>query len=146
MVQLCNKYTFDDKIEITNDLHLLFSKMCNHDNSNLVYIDSRYLKLIVKYNIDVNIIQDYISSIIENVLLTNEKYNLHINLKSLSVTDFNKYNSLLHSMILMFRSKFVNKITKCYLYNTSYIFKLIHSFFKKFVSKEEQNDIIFVKE
>ena len=66
MVELCNKYTFDDKIEITNDLHLLFSKMCNHDNSNLVYIDSRYLKLIVKYNIDVNIIQDYISSIIEN--------------------------------------------------------------------------------
>ena len=49
-------------------------------------------------------------------------------------------------MTNVFRIKYASRIEKCYLYNTSVIFKIIHSFFKRIMSKDELKCIVFVKD
>lgn len=136
---------FDSKVDKSLDLHGVFRKVCNYHDNN-IHIDSRYCKLLIKHNIDLKLIQDYICNIVEKVLLTHSKYEIHANLESLSIFDFDKYKTFIHDMTNVFRMKFTNCLEKCYLYNTSIIFKLIHGFFKRVMSKEDLECIIFVKE
>lgn len=137
---------FDSNVDKTLDFHGLFHKMCNIYNANNIQIDCRYGKLLLKHNIDLKLIQDYIYNIIEKVLLTHPNYVMHANLESLSIFDFDKYQTFIYEMTNVFRIKYASRIEKCYLYNTSVIFKLIHSFFKRIMSKDELKCIVFVKE
>ena len=137
---------FDSKVDKTLNLHSLFHKMCNIYNDNNIHIDSRYCKLLLKHKIDLKLIQDYICNVVEKILLTHSKYEIHANLESLSIFDFDKYQTFIYEMTIVFRLKFANHLEKCYLYNTSILFKLIHSFFKRVMSKEDLECIIFVNE
>lgn len=136
---------FDSKVDKTLDLHGLFYKFCNYHEHN-IHVDSRYFKLLIKHKIDIQLLQDYICNIVEKVLLTHSKYEIHANSESLSIFDFEKYKTFIHEMTNAFRAKFTNRLDKCYLYNTSILFKLMHGFFKRVMSKEDLDCIIFVKE
>ena len=137
---------FDSKVDKTLDLHGVFHKMCNIYNGNNIHIDCRYTKLLLKHNIDLKLMQDYICNTIEKVLLTHANYEIHANLESVSIFDFDKYQTFMYEMTKVFRVKYSSRIEKCYLYNTSVIFKLVHSFLKRIMSKDELKCIIFVKE
>jgi len=136
---------FDYNLDKTLDLHGVFHKLCNYRDNN-IYIDSRYFKLLIKHKIDIRLIQDYICNVVEKVLLSHSKYEIHANSESLSIFDFEKYKTFIHDMTNAFRIKFTNRLEKCYLYNTSILFKLMHSFFKRVMSKEDLECIVFVKE
>ena len=136
---------FDSKVDKTLDLHGLFHKLCNY-RDNYIHVDSRYFKLLIKHKIDIQLLQDYICNIVEKVLLTHSKYEIHANAETLSIFDFEKYKTFILEMTNTFRGKFTNRLEKCYLYNTSFLFKLMHSFFKRVMSKEDLECIIFVKE
>jgi hypothetical protein len=136
---------FDSKVDKTLDLHGLFHKLCNYCDNN-IHVDSRYFKLLIKHKIDIQLLQDYICNIVEKVLLTHSKYEIHANAETLSIFDFEKYKTFILEMTNTFRGKFTNRLEKCYLYNTSFLFKLMHSFFKRVMSKEDLECIIFVKE
>ena len=136
---------FDSNVDKTLDLHGLFHKVCNY-RDNTIDIDSRYFKLLIKHKIDIQLIQDYICNVVEKVLLTHSKYEIHANAESLSIFDFEKYKIFIHEMTNAFRAKFTNRLEKCYLYNTSILFKLMHGFFKRVMSKEDLDCIVFVKE
>jgi hypothetical protein len=136
---------FDSKVDKTLDLHGLFYKFCNYSDNN-INVDSRYFKLLIKHKIDIQLLQDYICNVVEKVLLTHSKYEIHANSESLSIFDFEKYKTFIHEMTNAFRAKFTNRLDKCYLYNTSILFKLMHGFFKRVMSKEDLDCIIFVKE
>jgi len=136
---------FDSNVDKTLDLHGLFYKFCNYHDNN-IHIDSRYFKLLIKNKIDIQLIRDYICNVVEKVLLSHSKYEIHANSESLSIFDFDKYKTFIHEMTNAFRIKFTNRLEKCYLYNTSILFKLMHGFFKRVMSKEDLECIIFVKE
>jgi hypothetical protein len=136
---------FDSSVDKQLDLHGLFYKFCSYRDNN-IHIDSRYFKLLIKYKIDIQLLQDYICNIVEKVLLNNSKYEIHANAESLSIFDFEKYKIFIHEMTNAFRIKFTNRLDKCYLYNTSVLFKLMHGFFKRVMSKEDLDCIIFVKD
>ena len=136
---------FDFNVDKTLDLHGLFYKLCNYRDNN-IHVDSRYFKLLIKHKIDIQLLQDYICNIVEKVLLTHSKYEIHANAESLSIFDFEKYKLFIHDMTNAFRMKFTNCLEKCYLYNTSIIFKLMHGFFKRVMSKEDLDCIVFVKD
>ena len=137
---------FDSKVDKTLDLHGVFHKLCNIHNNNNIHVDCRYGKLLLKHNIDLKLIQDYICNVIEKVLLTHSNYEIHANLESVSIFDFDKYQKFIYEITNVFRLKYSNHIEKCYLYNTSVIFKIIYKFLKQIVSKEELKRIVFVKE
>ena len=136
---------FDSKVDKTLDLHGLFHKFCNYHENN-IRVDSRYFKLLMKHKIDIRLIQDYICNVVEKVLLTHSKYQIYANAESLSIFDFEKYKIFILEMTNAFRAKFTNRLEKCYLYNTSFLFKLMHGFFKMVMSKEDLECITFVKE
>ena len=136
---------FDSNVDKTLDLHGLFYKFCNYHDNN-IHIDSRYFKLLIKHKIDIQLLQDYICNVVEKVLLTHSKYEIHANAESLSIFDFEKYKIFIHEMTNAFRIKFTDRLEKCYLYNTSILFQLMHGFFKRVMSKEDLECIIFVKE
>jgi hypothetical protein len=137
---------FETNVDKSVDLHRMFSNLCNNPCGNIIRVDSRYFKLLVKHNIDLDLIQDYICNSVAKVLLTHSNYELHVNLKSFSLLDFERNQPLVHRMTTLFRAKFANKIGKCYLHNTSFLFKAIYSFFKRIMSKDDLENIVFVKD
>ena len=104
---------FDTNVDKTLDLHGLFRKLCNYRDNN-IHVDSRYFKLLIKHKIDIQLLQDYICNIVEKVLLTHSKYEIHANAGSLSIFDFEKYKIFIHEMTNAFRIKFTNRLEKCY--------------------------------
>lgn len=137
---------FHSNVDKTLDLHGLFHNFCHNSNENNILIDSRYFKMLVKNNIPIELIQDYLCNVVDKVLVSNTNYIIHANLESISVFDFNKYQTFILNITSIFRSRFVNKLNYCYLYNTSILLKILHSFFKKFMTKEDLNSINFVKD
>jgi hypothetical protein len=138
--------TFDYNVDKTLDLHGLFHKFCHNLNENNILIDSRYFKMLVKHNMPMTLIQDYLCNVVEKTLTTNTHYVIHANLESISVFDFNKYQTFILNITSVFRARFANRLGKCNLHNTSILFKIMHGFLKKFLSKEDLDCVIFVKE
>ena len=65
---------FDSNVDKTLDFHGLFHRMCNIYNANNIQIDCRYGKLLLKHNIDLKLIQDYIY----NIIVFYQGYSLNI--------------------------------------------------------------------
>lgn len=139
-------HNFDSKVNKTLDLHGLFHKFCNNPHDNNILIDIRYFKVLVSNNMPIELIQDYFCNVVEKTLSTNATYMIHANIESMSIFDFNKYQAFILNITSVFRNKFANKLGQCHLYKTSSLFKILHSFFKKFMTKEDLACIIFVKE
>ena len=136
---------FDSNVDKTLNLHEIFHKFCQNPHENQVVIDSRYFKMLVKNNMPMELIQDYLCNVVEKTLATNTNYVVHANLESISIFDFNKYQTFILNLTSVFRTKFANRLGQCNLYNTSILFKMLHGFFKKFLSKEDLACIVLVK-
>ena len=136
----------DSNHDKTLDLHGMFYRFCHNSHENNVVVDSRYFKMLVKNNMPMELIQDYLCNVVEKTLLENANYVIHANLGSVSIFDFNKYQTFILNLTSVFRTKFANKLGQCNLHDTSILFKMLHGFFKKFLSKEDLDCIVFVKE
>jgi len=136
---------FDSNVDKTLNLHEIFHKFCQKSHENNIVIDSRYFKMLVKNNMPMELIQDYLCNVVEKTLATNTNYVVHANLESISIFDFNKYQTFILNLTNVFRTKFANRLGQCNLYNTSILFKMLHGFFKKFLSKEDLACIVLVK-
>jgi hypothetical protein len=116
---------FDSNVDKTLNLHEIFHKFCHNPHENNVVVDSRYFKMLVKNNIPTELIQDYLCNVVEKTLMENANYVIHANLESISIFDFNKYQTFILNSTSVFRNKFANRLGQCNLYNTAWIFQEI---------------------
>ena len=121
----------------------ILEKIC-YCTKNELFIDYPYFKKLT-YTLNQHILDIIIAhfiKIIDLALLHNPLIIIHLNIKSLSITDVEKYFQFIKQNSLLMKEKYPNKLDKCIIYNSPSIFKQIFALFTCFMEKETQKKFI----
>ena len=130
-----------EKIKKSNENEIL-KKLCYIKEKciNLNYIYFKYFATKESYNCILN----YIVKNIDNILLDNDNVVVHINMKKLSISDIDKHKGFIQYISLYFQEKYPNKLAKCYIYNSPFVFNQLYNIICMFIDKETQKKIELV--
>jgi hypothetical protein len=76
--------------------------------------------------------------------MTTNELIVHVNMKSLSLTEIDKHKMFIQQMSQILQEKYPDKLSKCYIYNSPFIFSQIFNFVSMFVDKETLKKIEIV--
>jgi hypothetical protein len=125
------------------ELNDILSKLCFVNENNIV-IDYIYFKYLAT-NTTYNYILIYITNNINNILLKNNDFVVHVNMKKISLTDVDKHKLFIQNFSSYLKENYPDKLSKCYIYNAPTIFKQILNIISVFIDKETQTKIELVK-
>jgi len=117
----------------------IFNNLC-HVNNDKVILDYVFFKHIATKE-TYELIISHIVKNIDEALLNCEQFVIHINMKTLSVTDVDKHYLFIQDISNFFKDKYPNKLSKCYVYNAPFIFKQVFNIVSLFIDKETQGKI-----
>ena len=126
-----------------NDLSNIFEKICvNKDNT--LYVDYTYLKYLASPS-TYDIITNLTLSAFDNILQSKPTFEVHINMKLLTISDVDKHKDYTKYICNILCTRYVDIISKIYIYNASFIFKQVFNIIKHFIDKQTQDKIVIVK-
>jgi hypothetical protein len=76
--------------------------------------------------------------------MTTNELTVHVNMKGLSITEIDKHKTFIQQMSKILQEKYPDKLSKCYVYNSSFIFSQIFNFVSMFVDKDTLKKISIV--
>jgi len=118
----------EDKIDQTNYAKLLL--VC-HNISENVYLDYPMFK----QHTNIALVTDHIITILINALTFKDKFILYLNVKSLSISDTERYYTFMQYFSLIMKTMFPEKLLKCHIINAPSFFKQIFTVFSIFIDK-----------
>jgi hypothetical protein len=65
-------------------------------------------------------------------------------MKKLSISDIDKHKGFIQYISLYFQEKYPNKLAKCYIYNSPFVFNQLYNIICMFIDKETQKKIELV--
>jgi len=110
------------------------------DSIILNYIYFKYFATKENYNCILN----YIASNIDSILLNNNNVVIHVDMKNLTIADIDKHKSFIQYISVYFQEKYPQKLGKCYVYNSPFVFNQIYNMICMFIDKETQKKIELV--
>ena len=136
------KSTLQQTNKILSELLLGF---CHSNEDNEILLDCRYFKLIYTLNcIDGDSIIQHVINVIRTTLEKRELFIIHVCLKSLSLTDMDKYYKFICKISEVLKSTFPDKLDKCFIYKAPFIFSQLFSIISAFVDKKTMAKIELV--
>lgn len=138
---------YDNK-NITNlspEIMNVLQNFCYIQNDNNIIINHTYFKLYSKNNQETYIILNYLIEQIERVLINYQDFNIHLNIKSLTLVELDKHKNLIAMMSLLLKQKFPDKLNNCYIYDAPFIFSSLFSIISSFIDKDTQKKIQLIK-
>jgi len=121
----------------------IFKGLCNILDNGIV-LDYIYFKHFAT-NLTYNMIINYITSNIDTILLKNEGFIVYVNLAKLTLADIEKHKDFIKEISLFLKSKYPDKLTKCYIHNAPFVFTQIFNIVSLFIDKDTQTKIEVVK-
>jgi hypothetical protein len=148
-----NKNIVSDKCDITNRVCLYFDKnvnsklsfqemlqhLCFNSHENNICMDCRYFKLLVKNGVSVDVILNHIMLIVHSIMKQYKTYIFHVNFKSFSVGDIDKYKLFMVNFSNTMDKLYPSALDMCYIYNPSFIFSAFYSLFDMLISKTSKS-------
>ena len=112
------------------------NKLCyiKEDSIILNYIYFKYFAKKENYNCILN----YIANNIDSVLLNNNNVVVHIDMKNLTIADIDKHKAFIQYISVYFQEKYPKKLSKCYVYNSPFVFNQLYNILCIFIDKETQ--------
>lgn len=110
---------------------------------NIVLLNYVYFKHIAKED-TYKYILNYLVTSLDNMLIMNSKFIVHLNMKNLTITDIDKHKIFIQEMADCFKNRYPQKLEKCYVYNAPFIFSQIYNMIGVFIDKETQQKIELV--
>ena len=120
----------------------IMNGLCNIKYS-LVILDNNYFKYFATKE-TYNIILSHVVNNIDTILSVNNGFTIHINMKGLTVSDIDKHYNFIQNISLLFKEKYPNKLTKCFIHNPPFVFSQIFNMISLFIDKETQSKIELV--
>ena len=111
---------------------------------NSIILNYIYFKHIAKQETYTYIL-NYITNNIDKVLLTNNEFIVHVNMKNLTIIDIDKHKEYIKLISEFLKNKYPEKLGKCYVYNAPFIFTQIFNIVSMFIDKDTQKKIQLVK-
>jgi len=127
-----------NKNNIANkSLSEFMSSFCHVNADKEVVIDFRYFKLLSTWNgFDTDFMIHHVMNIIESALKYNDFFIMHMYLKSLSISDMEKYYPFIVKISETFKNMFADKLDKCFLYKPPFIFAQLFNIVSAFFDKK----------
>jgi hypothetical protein len=148
-----NKFLSDENFKLPKNKIIhektsieLLSAFCSLNEENDVVLDYRYFKLFkqIKTPIENEIIIQHIVDTINTVLEKKKIFTVQLCLKSLTISDIDKYYKFISDISETLKLKFPDKLNICFVYNAPFIFSQFFSIIKSFIDKETMNKIKLV--
>ena len=117
----------------------ILEKICYCKN-NEIFLDYPYFKKLT-YNLNPGILDIVVTHFIKTIDLAlshSPLFITHLNIKSLSLTDVEKYYLFIKQSSESMKAKYPEKLDKCIIYNSSSIFKQIFTILTCFMEKRTQ--------
>lgn len=90
-------------------------------------------------------ILNYITNIIDQILLTNNDFIVHLNMKNLTIIEIDRHKLFIQNISGYLKTKYPQKLAKCYVYNSPFIFTQVFNIVSMFIDKDTQQKIELVK-
>lgn len=120
--------TFQFNFLLANTVYIL--PLTDNTISNRIFIDFvNFRKFVNRSNF--NEVSDHFIGLIVEILKKHTTIELHLNLKSFSITATEKYKDLVLLFYDKYQVKYVNCINAVYIYNTPHVFEAIKTIFIK---------------
>jgi hypothetical protein len=113
--------------------------------NNQILLDYRYFKFISAPE-NYELLLFYITSVINDVLLTHNNFIFHVNMDTLTLLHIEKHYSFIKKIAEVLKTTFPDKLEICYIYNAPFIFSKLFSVISAFIDKKTQQKIRLVKD
>ena len=134
------------KMSIITEPNFILQNLCFIlENTNNILLDYRYFKFFItpdKYEI----VFDYFYKLLKQVLENHDNFNIYVYMKTLSLTDIEKYYNFICKISQIMKTDFQDKMEKCYIYNASFVFSQLIKVISKFIDKKTKDKIQLVDE
>ena len=120
----------------------ILNTLCNVKD-NLVILDNNYFKYFAAKE-TYDIILSHVVNNIDAILSAYDGFIVHVNMKGLTVSDVDKHYKFIQNISLLFKQKYPNKLTKCFIHNPPFVFSQIFNMVSLFIDKETQTKIELV--
>lgn len=137
-----NKEFIISKIK-KGEWHYILNGLCNIKNNSLI-INYNYFKYFATKE-TYNLITQIITNNIDNILKSNELFIVYVNMKKLTITEIDKHKDFIQFISAFLKDRYPNKLAKCYVYNSPFVFSTIFNIICLFIDKETQAKIELVK-
>lgn len=127
---------------IKGDFGYVLQRLCKMDG-NAIIINHHYFKHLASPD-TYEIIHQYVTARIDFILQTNPQFTVHVNLKRLSMIDFDKHKQFIKTAATIFKERYPNKLQQCHVYDAPYFFSHIYNFVSLFVDKDTLSKIHLV--
>ena len=91
-----------------------------------------------------NIIFNFMIQKIDTVLSSKSTFVVYINLKKLTILDFDKHRQFIQHLSDVLKDRYPDRLEKCYIYNAPFVFAQIYNILSTFIHKETQDKIVLV--
>ena len=121
----------------------VLNRFCFTIRDNHIVLDYRYFKFIANKENYPMIIKTIIGIMRECL----EKYdfmNVHLNMKSLTLTDIDRHYSFIRDISEIMQRTFPDKLHKCFVYNAPFLFSQLYNTISMFIDKTTQKKIQLV--
>lgn len=127
-----------DKIK-NGEWSYILNNLCSI-NKNMIILNYIYFKHFATSQ-TYNFILNYITNNIDNVLLKNDEFIVHVNMKHLTLVDIDKHKEFIQNISGFLKDKYPEKLKKCYIYNAPFVFTQIFNIVSMFIDKDTQKKI-----
>jgi uncharacterized membrane protein len=120
----------------------IFQGLCSFKDNNIIidYIFFKHFATKETYSIILN----HIINVIDNVLINHQQFYVYVNMKNLTLIEIDKHKAFIQNISGVLKSKYPNKLTKCFICNAPYVFSQIFNLICMFIDKETQEKIELV--
>ena len=111
---------------------------------NVIILDNTYFRFFATKD-TYSIILSHITNNIDIILSLHQGFTVHINMKNLTMTDVDKHLKFIQHISVLFKERYPDKLTKCFVHNAPFVFTQILNIVSIFIDKETQTKIELVK-
>lgn len=137
-----------NKLNVNNNLIEILNNFCYIENENNIIINHYFFKQYMKNkpnHIDSLNTLNHLVDQIEKVLINYSSFNVHLNIKTLTLMEIDKNKDLIAMMSIMLKQKFPDKLNNCLIYEAPFIFSTFFSLISAFIDKDTQKKIKLMK-
>lgn len=110
---------------------------------NEVVLDYLYFKHFANRDTYQLILSTVVNNI-DSILNINPHFVVHINMKSLGISDIEKHKDFIQTISDFLKQRYDGKLLKCYIYNPPFVFAQIFNIIVTFIDKETQHKIVLI--
>lgn len=120
----------------------ILNNLCRTE-SNSIFLDYIYFKYFATKE-TYGILTNFIMSHINNILTSYDTFTVYVNMKTLTLLEIDKHMSFIQNISGVLKDTYSNKMNKCYIYNSTFVFSKILKLVALFIDQETQQKIEIV--